>query len=224
MKYILKTSEPISFTQWKVQNAGEIRKKGDNAKKLWRYWGHPRNNDIRRELKERLLEDQGFICCYCMQEVNNDAWSVIEHLDPKSKDPQKLTFNFSNLLIACHGEGKTPQPKIMHCDGEKQRFAEPPPVSPLTPNCSDHFKFTLAGEISALTSEGSETINMLNLKAVKLVNLRKAAIEQELEETITETEAIERISKLSQKRSNNRFEPFCIAIISVLAQEFNLTL
>ena len=71
------------------------------------------------ELKQSLLEEQGYICAYCMRRLpaddpNTDATSKVEHIKPRSKYPD-LQFNYDNLVICCPGNLNS-QP---HCDLSK---------------------------------------------------------------------------------------------------------
>ncbi len=62
------------------------------------------NNKIydKEKLKVQLLEDQGYICCYCGQRIEHEYHTRIEHVLPKSKY-KKLTYDYNNLLVACRG-------------------------------------------------------------------------------------------------------------------------
>lgn len=219
MKHIEKTAAPTAFLDWKIRHGASLQAIGQHAKLLWQYWGH-NHEGVKPILKEHLLADQGYICCYCMQRVVNDSSTVIEHLTPKTNDPLGLTFDFGNLLASCHGEGKTPRPKEMHCDGSKK--AQQIFVSPLDTTCEQAFQFTLAGEVLAVTPNAQTTIAILGLDIKKLKNLREAAIDQELAETQTREEAERRVMALRQKSHTGYFTPFCITLMQVLIQEFSL--
>lgn len=56
----------------------------------------------KQALKKMLLEEQGYICCYCGKRIELNHHSVIEHLYPKSLDKEQ-TFKYSNLLASCDG-------------------------------------------------------------------------------------------------------------------------
>ncbi len=70
------------------------------------------------ELRESLLEEQGYICAYCMCRIG-ESNSKIEHI--KSKSPEKfpeLSLSYSNMIICCMGgEGSKGE---KHCDTSKE--------------------------------------------------------------------------------------------------------
>ena len=73
------------------------------------------------ELKQSLLEEQGYICAYCMRRLpaddpNTDATSKVEHIKPRSKYPD-LQFDYKNLVICCPGNLEC-QPHCDNCKGD----------------------------------------------------------------------------------------------------------
>ncbi|MDX1909418.1 MAG: retron system putative HNH endonuclease [Bacteroidia bacterium] len=220
MKHIVKSTEPPTFAAWKTTHAAHIASIGNDARALWDYWGQ-HHGGAKNDLKHQLLDDQGFICCYCMQGIQHDPNTSIEHVEPKSSDPQALAFDWNNLLAACNGSRPDPQPRELICDAEKgNQFIK---VSPLHVTCESQFEFKqLDGAISGKTTDAVDTIAILNLNASKLKRLRSAVIAQELEETTDPVVAASRIPALLTKSSTGRFSPFCLALISFLKFEFNL--
>lgn len=66
------------------------------------------SQDIIDKLRNKLLADQGYICCYCQKRIPEKLLpqSKIEHF--KCRDKYKdLELNYSNLFIACNGEEKS---------------------------------------------------------------------------------------------------------------------
>lgn len=68
------------------------------------------------ELRDALLEEQGFICAYCMRriptnDINSDATSKIEHIKSQDDRPD-LQLYYSNMAICCPGNMNN-EP---HCD------------------------------------------------------------------------------------------------------------
>jgi uncharacterized protein (TIGR02646 family) len=59
------------------------------------------------ELREKLLNDQGFLCCYCQRRIPEKKIpkSKIEHFECQDDNPDKQLL-FSNLFIACSGNEK----------------------------------------------------------------------------------------------------------------------
>jgi len=59
------------------------------------------------KIKEKLIKEQGYICCYCGSRIKEGGNTRIEHLLPKSKEEYKnLTFDYGNLLASCQGGTK----------------------------------------------------------------------------------------------------------------------
>lgn len=165
MKHIVKQEEPQGFVTWKV--GGQNRT----------YRGLNRNYRIKSVLRNSILEEQGYICCYCERELkDNDRH--IEHFKPKdsNKFPQ-LQLEYSNLFCSCQVNLEKGEP--LHCGNSKGNwFDEAFLISPLDPNCESRFKYTFDGQIlpNDENDDGAKiTIEKLNLNEIG--NLRKGAIE-----------------------------------------------
>ncbi len=213
MKRILKGVAPDFFTQWK--NA--IIPTWSENPEDWD-WGELKNPQ-KDQLREILLREQGFICCYCNRGLQG-ILTKIEHFFPKQagKYPEKM-FDYDNLLIACHGGEKDPRPRFMYCDSAKGH-KEPPPVSPLQADCESHFYFTTTGKIKGNNSDGLTTIKLLNLDNPKLIELRQTAIDTYIEICMEDAETDEEFEQNMrevmedlQHRQNGKFAPFCTAVI-----------
>nr|WP_199330696.1 retron system putative HNH endonuclease [Microcoleus sp. FACHB-68] len=131
------------------------------------------------ELHESLLREQGYICCYCGNSIN-DKDSHIEHFKPQTTYPD-LTLEYTNLLASCQREGKKSEP--VHCGPKKAYwYDEQLMISPLEPNCADFFTYSGSGEILPATdpdkqAAAKETIDKLGLDIDKLRAERIQAIE-----------------------------------------------
>jgi len=90
MKYIKKQSEPLSLKQFRAipgANYDDYMEKD--------------------ELRQALGEEQGFICCYCMQRIKLETMHI-EHWKPRSLYPA-LSLDYKNLLAVCAGNAGNPQ-------------------------------------------------------------------------------------------------------------------
>ena len=129
MRRIEADEEPIAFIEWKEQDyeKGLIERssiKYERSKQT-DYQGKPVSSDIvwrilptstveaadreskihyysKDELRKKLLEKQGHLCCYCGQRIFDNHHTRIEHIFPKSKDI-RVTFKYFNLAAACQG-------------------------------------------------------------------------------------------------------------------------
>lgn len=75
------------------------------------------DRQTREDLVRSLLDEQGYICCYCMGRIAADGRSMlrIEHWRSQSRYPDEQ-LNYGNLLASCHGDEAEPQ---AHCDVRK---------------------------------------------------------------------------------------------------------
>lgn len=77
----------------------------------------------KNKLRKQLIEEQGYICCYCMRRIKSDEPIVstkIEHVKSQKNHPE-LQLVYQNLLLAC--EGNEGYPKIMQtCDTYKGEY------------------------------------------------------------------------------------------------------
>ncbi len=103
-----KANIPPLFSKWLEDNKEEIAKKITNTDvtgdKMWAFFKDGNKAEY-EELKKQLVEDQGYICCYCGQGIDSDEKTSIEHVEAKSKH-KELTFDFNNLLASCNGGTK----------------------------------------------------------------------------------------------------------------------
>lgn len=214
MKHIDKKAEPICLSDWKKQDKMYQR-------------GHPNwkrlNADVRKCIQEALLNEQGFVCCYCGSAIQMDN-SHIEHFRPKNKYPE-LQLEYDNLLCSCQKELQKTEPR--HCGNSKGSwFDENLIISPLNPECEFHFNFLENGDISPSEESNvaaQQTIKHLALKIKKLKELRKASISAVLDnmDVIDNFTLQKEIQIYSQRDINNKYSPFCFVILNVLSSLLN---
>jgi len=175
MKHIdKKKSEPISLCKFRAELTKEdyLRKKIFDALQ-------------KEELQKSLLEEQGYICCYCMQRIDENNLKI-EHRLAQSKHPFRK-FDYKNLFAVCNGNEGTP-PKKQHCDTKKGYYERKQKkknieynftVNPADKNCEQHIKYRSNGEInfdnldSAIREDLEEA---LNLNYLVLVNNRRQTL------------------------------------------------
>jgi uncharacterized protein (TIGR02646 family) len=213
VKYIKKSEEPESFTVWK-----------NLANEDWQ----PSWDDFRKPQKihvhDSLLQEQGFICCYCGRRITKDI-SHIEHLKPR-KTHQNLALEYTNLLASCQRERERKEP--LHCGSKKDEwYDENLMVSPLDINCAEFFRYTedgqiLSTEVLEKKSAADTTINKLDLNIDKLKKMRSDAIEGILEgfEELTEDEQQKLLQAFCQPDDNGQNQEFCAAIAYILKNYF----
>jgi uncharacterized protein (TIGR02646 family) len=133
MKQVIKQKEPESFKQWKARvNADWQPSYGDLQ------------NPEKAELHQKLLTEQGWVCCYCGRRIEQQS-SHIEHFRPQECYPE-LALDYENLYASCIRETKPPTP--LHCGHVKSHhFNEDLVVSPAAADCEQQFRYALDGQI-----------------------------------------------------------------------------
>lgn len=211
MKHIEKGPEPSSLTAYN-------KKVGENTK--WKSF----NKNVKNDVYQSVLHEQGYICCYCGIRISRRKCHI-EHYRPKSKYTH-LTFAYSNLISSCQGEDEQRPTKPVHCGHKKGGwFDEELMISPLDPNCSSYFKYTGSGEILPTDNpehqEAAETtIRMLALNINKLKKMRRKVVDGVIEATqdLSEEEIKELAEAYLERDGNQRYEQFWATIDYVMRQ------
>jgi len=194
MKSIKKGKEPKEFTKWK-----------ELANENWQ----PSYNDLRNPeksiVKTAVMEEQGYICCYCEQELIATD-SHIEHFLPQDSYPEKA-LDFSNLLCSCQDKIKKGEPR--HCGNLKGD--DELSISPLDEECEKYFKYTYDGYIEPVDEKARTTIKKLGLDITKLNAQRRDAIEPFIDSLLTEDELMEFVSAYL-KKVDGKYPPFYTTI------------
>lgn len=194
MKYIKKGKEPKELTEWKGL-----------ANDNWQ----PSYNDLRNPeksiVKTALMEEQGYICCYCEQELMATD-SHIEHFLPQESYPEKA-LDFSNLLCSCQDKIKKGKPR--HCGNLKAD--DELSISPLDEACEKYFKYSYDGYIEPVDEKARTTIKKLGLDITKLNAVRRDAIEPFIDSLLTEDELMEFVSAYL-KKVDGKYPPFYTTI------------
>jgi uncharacterized protein (TIGR02646 family) len=183
MRHIQKAAPPGELEQWfKNQPFGE-----DGVRINCDYSSMPA--DVRKAVKQRLLEDQGWLCCYTGIRLSKDRMqgseemehSHIEHVKPQSQCQGHEDFNYGNLLAAHPGPHDPHAPFGAHAKGD---WYDPDLlVSPLDPRCETKFRFDSQGRILPANADDNaarETIKRLQLAHEALTELRQQAIQAAL--------------------------------------------
>lgn len=132
------------------------------------------DEDVKDKLKESLLEEQGYICCYCMQRISKENMKI-EHWDPQNLSPNKQLL-YTNMFAACKGnEKKGNRKEVQTCDTRKGELQLN--LNPLKKSDMDTIYYTIDGKIFSSNSTFNEEINTtLNLNYKLLVKARKEAV------------------------------------------------
>lgn len=129
-------------------------------------------------MKEQLLKDQGYVCCYCNRSIPMPGHIVVtEHVKPVSLH-RELSGEYKNLLVTCDGgelipptpPGETPYTRItypLHCDKSKEN--QEIPVSPFSDDCEWRFNYNpitgmIIGDADVMRTVGVLKLNHRALK------------------------------------------------------------
>ncbi len=168
MKYIVKNSEPSEFREWKE----EWRNNGVEPG-----WGEFDGKPIKQTVTRSLLAEQGYICCFCEIDVDENNGHIAHLLDQVGHPD--LVLKYDNLLYSCAEQPKSEPQTCGHA--QKRSLLK---VSPLDSDCEDRFLYTLNGKIhprKADDADAAETIRILHLNAKRLVESREQAFQEVFE-------------------------------------------
>ncbi len=223
MKYIQKEKEPNCLTAYKKQSDASFK---------------GLDSDCKKEIRQSLLEEQGYICAYCMQAISED-WNKklnkykveIEHFKSQHRHP-KLVLDYKNMLAVCNGNADKPSYGLI-CDKAKSGFDKTHDlfVNPLDRNREQQIYYTLDGEIVSNNKLINKDLNdILNLneeniceERAKLYQIIKSEIRQ-IKRAYWDKPQIKK-SKLQQlktqweKRYNNKFRPLCRIPLYLIEKE-----
>ena len=133
-----------------------------------RYQEHCNDFDLRKAIREDLLNKQKGQCAYCEKKLDNDKHNFhIEHIQPRDKDHTK-ECEYSNLVLSCDSDNSCGKFK------DKKEWRDNF-IHPVLNNPTQYFEFSFDGKILAINNDNNaeETIKHLNLNSKNLIRLRK---------------------------------------------------
>jgi uncharacterized protein (TIGR02646 family) len=203
MKQIIKNHEPQEIIDWKAL-----------ADANWQ----PTYRDAPKGIiRQSLLEEQGYICCYCNKDISDEDFHI-EHFRPQ--DPfDYLELEYINMHASCMKNKVKGSPS--HCgDAKKNWFDNRLTLSPLDNN-EISFRYLDDGTVEAGVPDASEMITKLNLNEETLRSKREAEItgilDEEFIETATNDQLLNLFAKISRK-NNGKYQEFTIAIQQQIKQ------
>ncbi|MGI6501668.1 MAG: hypothetical protein ACOX1S_12520 [Anaerostipes sp.] len=122
----------------------------------------------KRSLRKSLLEEQGYLCAYCMKRIREDKSVKIEHYHARNSENQ---MDYENLLAVCTGnqtlrddKGKVQRDRFTcdSCKGEKELH-----INPQSKYDMKTIKYTNSGFIQSSREDFQNDIDyILNLNDV----------------------------------------------------------
>ncbi|NJO16054.1 MAG: TIGR02646 family protein [Thioploca sp.] len=207
MKPIQKSKEPASLLAHRKQ----IHSNYDN---------YP-NKD---ELRDYLLAEQGYICCYCMQRIKKETMKI-EHWQPQSKYQEKQ-LDYQNLLAACQGNAGKPK-QLQH--GDTHKGEQEITINPIN-NLLEPIKYRKDGRIYSDDHNINQDLNnVLNLNTQTLVNNRAEIIDEVIQDLTkikgkqaawSVNDVKRELQKYEAKNAAGEYEPYCQAVIYFLNKRF----
>ncbi len=181
----------------------------------------------KEKLREFLLEEQGYICCYCMQRISAERMKI-EHWKPQSQYT-KLQLDYRNLLAACEGNEGNPR-QLQHCDtrkGDKEITINP---ADSQKNCEQYLKYSSNGRIYSDDPIIDNDLNkILNLNTQTLINNRQKALNTVIQEltrikgkkSAWPIQAVsQKIQAYETKEKCKKYKPYCQMIVNFLNKRF----
>lgn len=205
MKKIIKQSEP----RFLVEHRSQVNANYDN---------YPDKD----KLRESLLKEQGYICCYCMRRIKLDDMKI-EHWQPQTKYTSRK-LDYRNLLGACMGN-QGARPQNQHCDtrkGDAEIIINPIEGDK---NCENIIKYRPDGKIYSddvsVNHDLNESLNLnlgflkKNRSDVLFLVIRKLN-EKFPNKTWAKITVQKEIDKLNTKDENGFYDSYCQFIVSYL--------
>lgn len=183
-------------------------------------------------LKERLLNEQGWICAYCMTRISSVEKAHVEHYCPQEACPER-DLDYMNLFAVCNGlTDSYPEKEFFHhCDktqgeaGKMNGKVKLQKLDPAHPSCESLVTYSLSG--SVLSADNNEQVEhelnkALNLNNQALVQRRRSAMDRAMElmkkeqpvgqwrKAFLEKHRQEWLA-LYKRKDKQAFRPYCMA-------------
>lgn len=217
MRRIVKGAEPPALRDFKTVNRA--------TPQALRY--DSLGQQVRRELRERMLAEQGRLCAYTMSPIGRrgddrggDDFHV-EHILPRSRHPER-ELDYDNMVLCCPG----PDANFDEYGARRKGGAEIDDenfVSPLNASCEWRLRYGQNGRVRAATdADGAakRTIELLALNHRNLVDMRIAALQAQglagkARRPLSAAKAERLALIIVEPSASGDIAPFCIAIKQV---------
>nr|WP_319495202.1 retron system putative HNH endonuclease [uncultured Desulfobacter sp.] len=184
-------------------------------------WQRYRRHGRKEMTRALLLEEQGGVCAYTELALYNFRYGChIEHIEPKRLNPAR-TFDYQNVVVsALDSDSLSRFAKADRFGGHFKGSDYDPAmfISPLMPDCHRYFEYLSNGRVDPAQnlsvqdqSRVNYTINLLNLNAAFLVNLRRRwliEIEYEIEPLLEDDSALRQLAECELCDTGGRLRGF----------------
>lgn len=173
------------------------------------------------DLRHALLDDQGYICAYCMRRIpvtdkGCDETTRIEHKVPQDTLTDKEAMDYANMLICCPGAISSTAKNECHCDRHKGNT--PVLVSPFNQNHIDTISYKSDGTIVSSDPNIDKDLNeTLNLN-IQLLKANRKYVKQKLVEAfgrhpMGKSDFIKILDAFSSRDTERRKKEYCGVVI-----------
>ncbi|MEB8192422.1 TIGR02646 family protein [Raoultella terrigena] len=206
------------------------KKKPHTADSATKAWSRFKYKDA---TAKRCLSEQFFLCCYteiCLNNlfpimgsegvvVSTDYGYHLEHIEPKSLNPQK-TFEHNNLIISAISSSNLhllSKKDVFGGHAKLSNYSASSFISPLMASSQDYFHYEATGKVVPKESLNNNrekakarlTIYLLNLNAPVLVHWRKiwiSALSKIIDEN--DSDVIKQVAELELSPIGKSLRPF----------------
>ena len=222
MKQINKTSEPYTLREYRSSIPKEKLLDSSVYEDFKAKTKEGCIDSEKGNLRKQLLEEQGYVCCYCMSPISCKN-SKIEHYKPQTKY-RSLQIDYQNLFVSCQG-GEGLRKKEQFCDtykGEDELLH-----IHLLQNIESSVKYQnekrcCISIVSDNREIDRELNGVLNLNANILKENRYQEynrVKRKLEQHKFSAKSIKETIKYYSQKHNGKFEPYAQMIIYLLTKK-----
>lgn len=170
---------------------------------------------IKDKIRAQLCDEQGYLCAYCMQRIENDSGQVkIEHWCSQTRYPAEQ-LDYANLLGVCLGnEGQ--QKQQQHCDTRKgDADLDYHPANPAH-HIESRIHYEGNGTISSREALFDQQLNeVLNLNLYRIRKNREGVI-RSISEAMnrrpgsrSRAEVLKFLEKWQRPDAEGKLKPYC---------------
>lgn len=212
MLYIKKGKPPKSFIEY-------------TREKCARFDDMP--PETKKELRRSLLEEQGYLCAYCMRRIaDGGAETKIEHLQARNLSNELV---YQNLLAVCHGNEGRPR-EHQTCDsrkGNRKLQFSPLDIADMNTIYYDHQGHILSTK-NGIQQELDDVLNLNDEDGYLIYNRQKTlhlflkTIRQSLgNKSLTKTQ-LEKKLRFYEGGEQGKKVPYCGIIVWYLRKRLGL--
>jgi uncharacterized protein (TIGR02646 family) len=203
MRTIRKGSEPSSLTAWRRANPHKYYADLDA--------------DTRRNIRDRILKEQFYICAYCCQQIQDINACHNEHVEAQNLNLLR-TLDFTNIVASCNTSNQ--------CGDAHQ--SQHLPLTPLMAECETELRFKISGRVEGVSERAITTVHVLNLGSHEknnraLIEKRKQLSNALLwtnsinpDEGLEDEELLEMLIDELAQPQRERLESFAPVVINIL--------